>query len=78
MPGQKNVVAYCLSRLDYDKDDVTLDHVALNKKDINKYPLSNKIIMGYQQKDKALLKKVKIIRHAFYVPSLLQGAHILY
>ena len=59
LPEKKNVVANCLDRLKYDNDVVELDHFALKKEDINKYPLSNKIIMKYQQKDKALLKKAK-------------------
>ena len=59
LPGKKNIVADCLSRLEYDKDDVTPDNFTLKKEDINEYPLSYKIIMKYQQKDKALLKKAK-------------------
>ena len=43
LPGKKNVVADCLSRLEYDKDDVTADHFALDNKDINKYPCSYKL-----------------------------------
>ena len=31
-PEKKNVVADCLNRLKYDKDDVTLDHFALKKR----------------------------------------------
>ena len=58
-PGKKNIVADCLNRLEYDEDVVTLEHFALKKEDINEYPLSYKIIMKYQQKDKALLKKAK-------------------
>ena len=58
-PGNKNVVADGLSRLEYDDDDVTPEQFALEKEDINEYPLSYKIIMKYQQKDKALLKKAK-------------------
>ena len=59
LPGKKNVVADCLSRLEYDEDDVSQDHFALENEDINEYPLSYKIIMKYQQKDKALLKEAK-------------------
>ena len=59
LPGEKNVVADCLSRLEYDENDVSQDHFALENKDINEYPLSYKIIMKYQQKDKALLKEAK-------------------
>ena len=59
LPGKKNVVADCLSRLEYDEDDVSQDHFALEDEDINEYPLSYKIIMKYQQKDKALLKEAK-------------------
>ena len=58
-PGKKNIVANYLSKLKYDKDNVTLDHFALEKDDANEYSLSYKIIMKYQRKDKALLKKGK-------------------
>ena len=75
-PGKKNIVADCLSRLEYDKDDVTPDHFALKKEDINKYPLSYKIIMKYQQKDKALLKKAKNDIRTNYVPSIQQDVHV--
>ena len=59
LPGKINVVSDCISRLKYDKDDITSDHFELKKEDINKYLLSYKIILKYQQKDKVLLKKAK-------------------
>ena len=31
LPGVNNIVANCLSRLEYDKDDVTSDHFALEE-----------------------------------------------
>ena len=76
LPGKKNVVADCLSRLEYDEDDVSQDHFALEDEDINEYPLSYKIIMKYQQKDKALLNKDKMIKHTNYVPTKLQDIHV--
>ena len=36
-----------------------LDHFALDKEDVNAYPLSYKRIMKYQQKDNKLLQKSK-------------------
>ena len=61
LPGKKNIVADCLSRLEYDKDDVTQDHFELKNKDINKYPLS-------------FSKRPKMIKH--YVPTILQDVHV--
>ena len=51
LPGTNNVVADCLSKLEYDDHDVVNNHFALDKSDLNKYPLSYKLIMKYQQKD---------------------------
>ena len=45
--GVNNVVADCLGRLKYDKNNASSDHFAINKKDVNAYPLRNKIIMKY-------------------------------
>ena len=55
LPGVNNVVADCLSRLEYYKNNASSDHFVLDKEDKNKYPLSYKIIMKYQQKDNELL-----------------------
>ena len=57
LPGVKNVIADCLSRLEYKNNDKPTDHFALNEEDVNAYPLSYKLIMKYQQKDSELLQK---------------------
>ena len=54
-----NFVANCLSRLKYKDDNNLTDHFALDKEDVNAYPLSNKLIMKCQQKDNKLLQKSK-------------------
>ena len=68
-PGVNNVVADCLSRFKYNNNNGTSDHFALDKEDVNVYPLSYKLIMKYQQKDNKLLQKSKKIKHTSYVPS---------
>ena len=60
LPGVNNIVADCLSRLEYNKDSNNImDHFALDKEDVNTYLMSYKIIMKYQQKDNKLLQKSK-------------------
>ena len=56
-PGFNNVVADCLSRLEYDNNDNQTDHFTLDKEDVNAYLLNDKLIMKYQQKDNKLLQK---------------------
>ena len=58
-PGVNNIVVDCLSRLEYDNNNDQTDHFALDKEDINAYPLSYKLIMKHQQKDNKLLQKIK-------------------
>ena len=59
LPGKSNVVADCLSRLPYDEIDGNHESFALDESDIAEYPLSYKLLMKYQQKDKNLLNKLK-------------------
>ena len=59
LPGKINVVADCLSRLPYNKIYGNHKLFALDESDIAEYPLSYKLLMKYQQKDKNLLNKLK-------------------
>ena len=58
LPGKLNIVADCLSRLLYNKIDGNCKLFALDESDIVEYPLSYKLIIKYQQKDKNLLNKL--------------------
>ena len=55
LSGVNNVVADCLSRIEYGNNDDQTDHFPLDKENVNAYPLSYKLIMKYQQKDNKLL-----------------------
>ena len=59
LPAVNNVVANCLSRLNYNNKGDKTDHFALDKEDVHAYLLSYKLIMKYQQKDTKLLQKSK-------------------
>ena len=76
LPGVKNVVADCLSRLEYKNNDNPTDHFAINEEDVNAYPLSYKLIMKYQQKNNEPLQKNKTTTRTLYVPSLQQDVHV--
>ena len=58
LPGEKNVVADCLSRLESDEETESQEHFALDQTEVNEYPLSYKLLMTHQQKDKKLLSKI--------------------
>ena len=67
IPGNTNLVADCLSRHEVDdhKLDGSHENFALDKSDLNAYPLSYKLIMKYQQNDKGLLKIYATTKHTY-------------
>ena len=40
LPGEKNVVADCLSKLDFDDTTEIHEHFSLDQSEVNEYPLS--------------------------------------
>ena len=60
LPGKLNIIADFLSRLLYKKIDGNHELFALDESDIAEYPLSYKLLMKCQQRDKNLLNKLKI------------------
>ena len=52
LPGEKNIVADCLSRLNFFDSTGSHENFALDQSEVNNYPLSYKLLMQYQQKYK--------------------------
>ena len=78
LPRVNNDVADCLRRLKYDEDDVMPNHFALDKEDVNAYPLTYKLIMKYQQKDNKLLQEsINDKTHSLYIFTTAGHTHTL-
>ena len=76
LPGVNNIVADCLSILEYKDNNNIMDHFALGKEDVNAYLLRYMLIMKYQQRIINSFKKVKMTKCTVYVPSLQQDVHV--
>ena len=76
IPGNKNVVADCLSCLDFTELTLNEESFALDESEVAEYPLSYKTIMKYQQRIRNCSEKRKQIHPSNYVHTLQQVIHV--